>query len=135
MGMSVKRRGVVVSVDGSMAKVLIDRGTACSSCKISDACNKTECDSMVVEARIATSRPIAHGDVVCVSSGGSPLLSVLIGYGLPLVLLLVVCVLVGMATGSDAAAAVTGLASIACYYALLFCLRARVGRMFALTVT
>ena len=117
MGMSVKRRGVVVSVDGSMAKVLIDRGTACSSCKISDACNKTECDSMVVEARIATS------------------LSVLIGYGLPLVLLLVVCVSVGMATGSDAAAAVTGLASIACYYALLFCLRARVGRMFALTVT
>ena len=90
MGMSVKRRGVVVSVDGSMAKVLIDRGTACSSCKISVACNKTECDSMVVEARIATSRPIAHGDVVCVSSGGSPLLSVLIGYGLQLVLLMVV---------------------------------------------
>lgn len=134
MSVKTSKSGVVMSVDGPVAKVLIDRHSACSSCRLSGSCGGQECKSLVVEVRVGTRTGLRRGDTVRVVNRSPGWLAVVIGYGLPLAVLMLSCGLAAIFGLSDACVAFMGLAAVAAYFLLMSCFRKRLERALGLEI-
>ncbi len=134
MNHNIYKRGIVKAINGSRLTVLINRYSACASCHAAATCATPERKQMTVEARISANDHVAVGDMVYVSAGGkSPMASLLLGYGLPLTVLILGCVVAEALTKSDIMAAAGGLCATAAYFLILWIFKSRVDRAFGCT--
>lgn len=125
---------MVKAVNGSRLTVLINRYSACASCHAAATCATSERKQMTVEARISANDHVAVGDMVYVSAGGkSPMASIMLGYGLPLIVLILGCVVTEALTKSDIMAATGGLCAIFVYFLMLWIFKSRIDRAFGCT--
>lgn len=131
MNQNIYKRGTVKAVNGSRLTVVIDRYSACSSCHAAATCATSERKQIAVEAQASPSCHFAVGDNVYVSAGGKgPMASILLGYGLPLIALIIGCVAVKAMAQSDIMAAVGGLCAVAAYFLMLWIFKPRINRAF-----
>lgn len=131
MNQDILKRGIVKSVNGSRLTVVIDRYSACASCHAAATCGTSERKQMAVEARTSPNHHIAVGDMVYVRAGGkSPMASIMLGYGLPMIMLIMGCVAAEAITKSDIIAAVAGLCVMAAYFLMLWTFKPRIERAF-----
>lgn len=131
MSQSIYKRGIVKSVNGPRLTVVIDRYSACASCHAAATCATSERKPMAVEARVSPNCHVKVGDTVYVSaSGKGPMASIMLGYGLPLAMLIVGCVAAKAITKSDIIAAVGGLCVTAAYFLILWTFKTRIDRAF-----
>ena len=137
MKRQITHTGTVASVENGHVVVHIGRRSACSSCAASATCGTAEQKGLVVDARLATGTTAVHkGDIVVVSeTRGKALMSVLAGYGLPLLLMVVACFTAISCGVSEEMAALTALAILPIYYVGLWLMRDRLAQMFAPVVT
>ena len=123
------------SIDGHHVQVRIVQMAACAECKVASACHASERKEKTIDVYNADTRRLSLGDKVSVVvSHQSATRALLLGFGLPLALMLVVLTatqLVGMGEGT---AALLMLGSLIPYYIILWCTRRRIANKLTFSI-
>ncbi len=128
----VRHSGIVETVDGECVKVRILQASACAHCKISGHCNASDSKEKIVDVRgVADASRFKAGDeVVVYASMNTASQALMLGFGLPFVVLVGVLFCVYALTADEALSALSGIAALIPYYILLWLFRERLaGRM------
>ena len=127
MSNKIKHSGVVENILGDSVQVRIVQTSACAACKVAGYCNASESKEKLVDVYHADTRNLRVGDVVTVTASTQVAAqALLLGFGLPFVVLVAVLIVVLLITGNEGAAALSGLAALVPYYAVLFLFRNRI---------
>ena len=127
MSNKIKHSGVVENIMGDSVQVRIVQTSACAACKVAGYCNASESKEKLVDIYHADTRNLKVGDVVTVTAATQVAAqALLLGFGLPFVVLVAVLIVVLLITGNEGAAAMSGLAALVPYYAVLFLFRNRI---------
>ena len=127
MSNKIKHSGVVENILGDSVQVRIVQTSACAACKVAGYCNASESREKLVDVYHADTRNLRVGDVVTVTASTQVAAqALLLGFGLPFVVLVAVLIAVLLITGNEGAAALSGLAALVPYYAVLFLFRNRI---------
>ena len=127
MSNKIKHSGVVENIMGDSVQVRIVQTSACAACKVAGYCNASESKEKLVDIYHADTRNLRVGDVVTVTASTQVAAqALLLGFGLPFVVLVAVLIVVLLITGNEGAAALSGLGSLVPYYAVLFLFRNRI---------
>jgi len=127
MSNKIKHSGVVENILGDSVQVRIVQTSACAACKVAGYCNASESKEKLVDVYHADTRHLKVGDVVTVTASTQVAAqALLLGFGLPFVVLVAVLIAVLLITGNEGAAALSGLAALVPYYAVLFLFRNRI---------
>ena len=114
-------------------KVRILQTSACAACKVAAHCNASESKEKIVDVlNVAHAESLRKGDSVVVSASGDVAgNALLLGFGLPFIVLVAVLVAVLLLTDNEGLAAVSGLVALVPYYAVLWLVRDRIRRKMA----
>ena len=128
MQTKISHPGVVESIEEGCVKVRILQTSACGACKVSAYCNASESKEKIVDVlNVTDTSHLKVGDqvVVCASRHVANR-ALLLGFGVPLVLLVLVLLITLRITNEEGVAAVAALLALPLYYSLLFLFRNRI---------
>ena len=127
MSNKIKHSGVVENIVGDCVSVRIVQTSACAACKVASHCNAAESKEKLVDVRCANSAVYKKGQqVVVTASTEVAARALLLGFGLPFVVLVSVLFIVLQVSGNEALAALSGLAALLPYYVALYLFRNRI---------
>lgn len=126
----IRHSGIVDSVGDDCVRVRILQASACASCKVSGYCNASESKEKMVDVYGTTYKGRVNvGDHVVVTASRQVAASaLLLAFGVPFVILVVVLFAVVVATSDEAVGAVAGIASLVPYYFVLYLFRDKMRR-------
>lgn len=131
MNSKIRHEGVIESIDGQCVKVRIVQSSACSGCKVAGHCNSSVGENKVVDVYVRTTEQHNVGDNVWVEiDTRQGYFALLIGFIIPLFLLIVVAFVVAICSKSEPEAALSAIASLAPYYVILYILKNRIQKHF-----
>ena len=108
MSNKIKHSGVVENIMGDSVQVRIVQTSACAACKVAGYCNASESKEKLVDIYHADTRNLKVGDVVTVTASTQVAAqALLLGFGLPFVVLVAVLIVVLLITGNEGAAAMS----------------------------
>ena len=123
----ISHSGIIESIAEGCVKVRILQTSACAACKIAGHCNASESKEKIVE--VFTDRfagySIGQEVVVCASRDVANK-ALLLGFGVPFLVLVGVLVLVLRVTGDEGVAALSGILALIPYYFVLYLFRSRI---------
>ncbi len=126
---NIQHSGIVDSVSGGHVVVRVTRLPACSSCRGSQRCHSADGGDRLIELPALDDDDYHVGDPVLVCADASVgRFAVLLGFCLPLMLLVSMTVLVHVMTHDDTVAALCGLAVLLPYYLVLRIFRLKIQR-------
>ena len=124
MSNKISHLGVVDSIEGDRVKVRIIQTSACAACKVAAHCNASESKEKLVDVFGCDTAKYATGQEVVVSASREVAnRAILLGFGLPLLLLIGVLLMVLRWTGDEGTAAMASLGALVPYYIVLWLLR------------
>jgi sigma-E factor negative regulatory protein RseC len=107
-------------------QVRIVQTSACAACKVAGYCNASESKEKLIDVYHADSHRLNVGDAVTVTASTQVAAhALLLGFGLPFVVMVTVLVVVLQTTGNEGRAALSGLLALVPYYAVLYLFRNR----------
>ena len=116
-------------MDEGCVRVRILQTSACAACKVAGHCNASESKEKLVDVRCGDTTGYAVGQqVVVTASQDVANRALLLGFGLPFVVLVATLVVVLWLTGSEGVAALSALGALVPYYLLLWLLRQHISR-------
>jgi len=129
----ISHSGIIESIEGDNVKVRILQTSACAACKVASHCNASESKEKIVDVlNVRNTKSLNIGDAVVVSASSQVAgNALLLGFGLPFVILVAVLVLVLWLTGSEGAAALAALAALVPYYLVIWLFRDGIRRKMA----
>lgn len=126
MSSNISHSGVVESIEDGCVHVRIVQTSACAACKVAGYCNASESKEKLVDVYTADTQRYSVGQAVTVMASRQVAAhALLLGFGLPFLVLVGVLVVVLQMTGNELWAALAGLLSLAPYYLLLYFFRNR----------
>lgn len=126
MGNNISHSGVVESVENGCVHVRIVQTSACAACKVAGYCNAAESKEKLIDVYCDNSSAYSVGQSVTVMASRQVAAhALLLGFGLPFLLLVGVLVIVLLITDNELWAALSGLLALLPYYGVLFLLRDR----------
>lgn len=127
MANKISHFGIIDSIEGDSVKVRIVQTAACASCKVASHCNAAESKVKMVDVTVVNSAKYHVGQevVVCASKEVANK-ALLLGFGLPFLLLLVVLIIVLRVSGSEGMAALASLGSLIPYYMILWVFKEKI---------
>ena len=130
MSNEISHAGVIESIAEGCVKVRILQTSACASCKVAAHCNASESKVKVVDVcGVANVSSLSVGQSVVVSTSRDVAnRALLLGFGLPFLLLVAVLMVVLWITGNEGVAALSAIGSLVPYYLVLWLLRDRISR-------
>lgn len=136
MSRPIEHTGVVERIDGSKITVVVEQQSACAACHAKGLCSE-QGSRKVIEADSDNPELFSIGDTarVALRSNRMALQSVVWGYVLPFVVLIVALVVAKMLGATDGIAALATLLSVALYYVVLYALRHYFERNIKFTIT
>ena len=127
MSQRVSHSGVIESLQGDCIKVRIVQTSACAACKVASHCNAAESKVKTVDVFGADAARYQVGQTVTVwASRDVANKALLLGFGVPFLLLVCVLLIALRFTASEGVAALWALGSLVPYYFALWVLRARI---------
>lgn len=124
---SIRHEGTVESVDGEHIRVRILQHSACSACKVASHCSASESKEKIVDVFHYRQHHLKVGDAVIVgTSSHSVRKALLLGFGLPLLLLLLVTGVLFAAGVNEGITALAALGALIPYYIGLWIFRQRI---------
>lgn len=123
MGNNISHSGVVESVEDGCVHVRIVQTSACAACKVAGYCNAAEAKEKVVEVYTDSSAYQIGQTVTVCASRAVAANALLLGFGLPFVVLVTVLVVVLLLTGNELWSALAGLLALLPYYGALWLFR------------
>jgi len=132
---SIRHEGIVESIEGEHIRVRIIQHSACSVCKVASHCTASESKEKVVDVYNSRHTDLHIGDAVTIStsvhSAGKALL---LGFGIPLILVLATIAIL-LATGLDEGlTAIIALGTLVPYYLILWILRNHIAKTITFTI-
>lgn len=126
---TINHEGIVTSTGNGKVSVRITQAATCATCKIAGHCNASEQQEKTIEVYTDDAQRYQVGENVKVSTDAhTGHRAVWLGYGIPLVLMVVTLFLVRLISGSDGAAALSSIAILIPYYLLLYLFRGRIAQ-------
>jgi sigma-E factor negative regulatory protein RseC len=126
MSNKIKHSGVVEKIMDDCIQVRIVQTSACAACKVAGYCNASESKEKLIDVYHADSHRLNVGDAVTVTASTEVAAhALLLGFGLPFVVMVAVLVVVLQTTGNEGRAALSGLLALVPYYAVLYLFRNR----------
>lgn len=123
---NIAHSGVVESVEDGCVHVRIVQTSACAACKVASHCNASESKEKLIDVFCSNSTSYNVGQVVTVMASRQVAThALMLGFGLPFLILVSVLVLVLILTGNELWAALSGLFALFPYYGVLYLLRDR----------
>ena len=117
----ISHSGIVESVTDGCVKVRILQAPACGACQVASHCHAAELKEKIVEVFGCDTANYSTGQEVMVSTTGKVVNKALVlGFGIPFLLVLGVLVVVLFLTDNEGAAALAALGSLLPYYFLLW---------------
>ena len=120
--------GIIESIVDHCVKVRILQTSACAACKVAGHCNAAESKEKIIDVLDVTDiSALRVGDQVTVwASGDVANRALLLGFGIPFLILVGVLILALYITNNEGVAALSALLALIPYYAVLFLCRDRV---------
>ena len=131
----IQHRGVVERIDGDKVFVKVEKESACQACHAKGLCGERG-GVRIIEVRTdyASSYTVGESVVVALLKGRMAISSVLWGYMLPLVVLLVVLFTLHALGVKDSVAALSTLCAVALYYVVLYLRRRQFEKKIEFTI-
>ena len=117
----IQHRGIVERIDGDKVFVKVDKESACQACHAKGLCGERG-GVRIIEVRADHAATFAVGEsvVVALLKGRMAISSVLWGYVMPLIVLLVVLFVLHGLGVKDSIVALSSLVAVAIYYVVLY---------------
>ena len=129
MSQKISHAGVIESIAGDCIKVRIVQTSACAACKVANHCNAAESKVKIVDVFGCDTAKYTTGQAVTVwASKDVANKALLLGFGVPFLLLVCVLMIALRFTASEGVAALWALGSLVPYYYALWLLRTRIQR-------
>ena len=126
MSNKIKHSGVIEKIMDDCIQVRIVQTSACAACKVAGYCNASESKEKLIDVYHADSHRLNVGDAVTVTASTEVAAhALLLGFGLPFIVMVAVLVIVLQTTGNEGRAALSGLLALVPYYAVLYLFRNR----------
>lgn len=118
----ISHSGIVESIEDGHVRVRILQTSACAACKVAGHCNASESKEKIVDVlNIADTFHLNVGDEVMVcASRNVANKALMLGFGIPFLLMIGVLVAVLYTTDSEGVAALAAIGSLLPYYFLLW---------------
>jgi sigma-E factor negative regulatory protein RseC len=124
MSNKISHSGVIDRIEDDCVKVRIVQTSACAACKVAAHCNASESKEKMVDVICCDTAKYATGQEVVVSASKEVAnRALLLGFGIPLFLLVAVLLIVLHLTGDEGIAALASLGALIPYYIILWLLR------------
>lgn len=131
----IKHAGIIDSVEGEHVKVKIVQASACASCKAAKICNASESKEKIIDIYADNADKYIKGqNVMVTASYNAGITAVTIGMLIPMGLLIVVLAILTAINVSEITAALTALAVLIPYYAILFFFRNQINKKFSFNI-
>ena len=132
MSNKISHSGVIEQILDGCVKVRIVQTSACAACKVAAHCNAAESKIKIVDVFCSDNSTYQVGqDVVVWASKDVANKALLLGFGIPFLLLIFVLLIALRFTSEEGIAALTALGSLVPYYFLLWLLRKKIQRQIA----
>jgi sigma-E factor negative regulatory protein RseC len=129
MSQKISHAGVIESIEGDSIKVRIVQTSACAACKVAGHCNAAESKVKIVDVVGADATRYQLGqEVVVWASKDVANKALVLGFGMPFLLMIAVLVIVLHVTDNEGVAALSALGSLLLYYGLLWLRRESIQR-------
>ena len=129
MSQKISHSGVVERIEGDCIKVRIVQTSACAACKVASHCNAAESKVKIVDVFGCDTTNYSTGQEVMVwASRDVANRALLLGFGVPFLLLVCVLLIALRLTANEGLAALWALGSLVPYYFALWLLRNRIQR-------
>ena len=127
MNGKIKHSGIIESIEDGHVRVRILQASACGQCAVSSHCHASEAKEKLVDVYGTNALGWKKGDMVnVVASTKTGVRAIILGFGIPFLLLLAVLFTTMGLTGSEPAAALASVLSLVPYYILLYIFRDKV---------
>lgn len=127
MSQKISHAGVIESIEGDSIKVRIVQTSACAACKVAGHCNAAESKVKIVDVVGADATRYQLGqEVVVWASKDVANKALLLGFGIPFLLLVCVLLVALKMIADEGIAALMALGSLVPYYFVLWLLRDRI---------
>lgn len=131
----IKHSGIVDSVEDECVHIRILQSSACSACKVASHCNASETKEKLIDVADVQAAVYQPGDLVTVVADASVgFRASVLGYLLPLALMVITLVVVLAITHSEGAAALSALGVLIPYYIVLYLLREKMKTKLSFTI-
>lgn len=134
MSNRISHSGIIESVADNLVKVRIVQTSACASCKVASHCNASESKVKIVDVFTPGGAYQVGQQVMVSASKDVANRALLLGFGVPFLLLVGVLVLALRLTSDEGLAALSALGSLLPYYFLLWLLRDRIQRQISFQI-
>lgn len=129
MSQKISHSGVIESVLDDCVKVRIVQASACAACKVAGHCNASESKVKIVDVVCGDASRYSVGQEVTVcASRDVANRALLLGFGIPFLLLIIVLFVALKITSDEGVAALTALGSLIPYYFVLWLFRTKIQR-------
>ena len=136
MGAKISHSGIVESISDECVKVRILQTSACAGCKVASHCHASESKEKIVDVlnMSDTSRLKVGDDVMVIASRDVANRSLLLGFGIPLLILVGALLFVLQLTGNEGFAALSGLLALIPYYFIIWLCRKKIQQQLAFSI-
>ena len=128
MSTIIRHQGIIDSIEGNHLRIRIQQTSACAACKIQSHCNASESKEKIIDVYDETTvnRFEVGQSVTITASGAVASRALLLGFGLPLLIMLVVFFSATMMGANQGLAAFLMLGSLVPYYLIIWCIRNKI---------
>ena len=120
------------SVAEGCVKVRILQTSACAACKVASHCNASDKKEKIVEVFCDDAASYQKGQEVRVTASKQVAANaLLLGFGLPFLLLMLILIVILKLSGNEGVAAIAALASLVPYYLVLWLFKDRIRQRLA----
>lgn len=136
MSAKISHSGIVESVSERCVKVRILQTSACAACKVASHCNASESKVKIVDVlNVPEATSLKVGDSVVVSASRDVAnRALLLGFGIPFVVMIAVLIIVLWMTGNEGLAALSGVLALVPYYLLVWVFRNSIQRQISFAI-
>ena len=132
MHTQISHSGIVESVAEGCVKVRILQTSACAACKVASHCNASDKKEKIVEVFCDDAASYQKGQEVRVTASKQVAANaLLLGFGLPFLILMLILIVTLKLSGNEGVAAIAALASLAPYYLVLWLFKDRIRQRLA----
>jgi len=127
MSNKISHSGVVEKVLDDGVQVRIVQSSACAACKVASHCHASESKEKLIDVQGVDGTAYTPGQSVVVTASTKVAAhALLLGFGLPFVVLVSALVIVLLLTEHEGMAAISGLLALVPYYGVLYLFRDRI---------
>ena len=136
MSTKISNSGVVESISEGCVQVRILQTSACAACKVAGHCHASESKEKIVDVlNVGDTSRLKVGDSVVVSASRDVAnRALLLGFGLPFLILVSVLFIMLQLVSDEGLAALAALSALLPYYGLLYLLRDKIQQKMAFSI-